>query len=86
MSKAGGESLRQTEPYSEGAETSEAEGETFEGFDGVTADLCKTVGQMNVECVQNVRPPVGSILRQDMKSESFRNPLGVRLHCGWGRS
>ena len=43
----------------EGTEVSEAEGEAFEGFDGVVAALSKSIGQVNVECVQDVWPPVG---------------------------
>ena len=46
-------------PRPEGAKDSEAEGEAFEGFDGVIAAFSKTVGQANVECVQNVGTPVG---------------------------
>ena len=42
----------------EGTEVSEAEGEAFEGFNGVVAALSKSVGQVNVECVQDVWPPV----------------------------
>ena len=42
-----------------GSEVSEAEGETFEGFDSIVAALSKTVGQANVKCVQDVRLPVG---------------------------
>ena len=45
-------------PCPESGKASEAEGEAFEGLDGVIAALSKTVGQANVECVQDVRPPV----------------------------
>ena len=35
----------------EGTEVSEAEGEAFEGFNGVVAALSKSVGQVNVEYI-----------------------------------
>ena len=38
-------------PSPEGAEASEAEGEAFEGLDGIVAALSKSVGQVNVECI-----------------------------------
>lgn len=41
----------------EGAEVSE--GEAFEGFDGIVAAPSKSVGQVNVERVQDVWTPVG---------------------------
>ena len=59
-------------PCPEGSEASEAEGETFEGFNGVIAALSKSVGQANVECVQDVRPPVG---------EHFAAGLELRVQC-----
>ena len=45
-------------PCPEGTEVSEAEGEAFESLDGVVAALSKSVGQANVECVQDVGLPM----------------------------
>lgn len=45
-------------PCPESVKVSEAEGEAFEGFNGVVAALSKSVGQVNVECVQDVWTPV----------------------------
>ena len=59
MSNVGVSPRSEQNPCPEGGEVSEAEGEAFEGLDGVIATLSKSVGQANVECVQDVRPPVG---------------------------
>ena len=39
----------------------------FEGFNGVVAALSKTVGQANVECVQNVGTPINEHLAAGFK-------------------
>ena len=59
MSNVGVCSDGEENPCPESGKASEAEGETFEGFNGIVAALSKPVGQVNVECVQDVRPPVG---------------------------
>ena len=59
MSNVGVLSGDEQDSCPEGSEASEAESETFEGFDGVIAALSKSVGQANVECVQDVGTPVG---------------------------
>ena len=58
-------------PCPKGREASEAEGEAFEGFNGVIAALSKTVGQANVECVQDVRPPVDEHFAEGLNSRRF---------------
>ena len=59
MSNVGVHPGGEENPCPESGKASEAESEAFEGFDGVIAALSKSVGQANVECVQDVRPPVG---------------------------
>ena len=59
MSNVGVHPGGEQNPCPESGKASEAESEAFEGFDGVIATLSKSVGQANVECVQDVRPPVG---------------------------
>ena len=59
MSNVGVRPCSEENPSPEGTKDSEAEGEAFEGFDGVIAALSKSVGQAHVECVQNVGSPVG---------------------------
>ena len=59
----------------EGTEVSEAEGEAFEGFNGVVAALSKSVGQVNVECVQDVTLPVYQHFAAGLKSH-FRRCSG----------
>ena len=51
LSNVGVRTRDKQNPSPEGAEASEAEGEAFEGFDGVAAALSKSVGQVNVECI-----------------------------------
>ena len=51
LSNVGVRTRGKQNPNPEGVEASEAEGEAFEGFDGVVAALSKSVRQANVECI-----------------------------------
>ena len=64
-------------PCPKGREASEAEGETFEGLDGVIAALSKTVGQANVECVQDVRPPVDEHFAAGFELQKIQTVAGL---------
>ena len=58
LSNVGVRVEREQDSGSERDEVSEAEGDSLEGFNGVIAALGKTVGQVNVKCIQDVRFPV----------------------------
>ena len=70
-------------PCPESGKASEAESEAFEGFDGVIATLSKSVGQANVECVQDARPPVGEHFAAGLELRKVQPIAGLQpeVHC-----
>ena len=62
----------------ESSKVSEAEGETFEGFDNVVAALGKAVGQANVECVQDVGAPVGEHFAAELELREIQEVVGFQ--------
>ena len=77
LSNVGVRPCGEQNPCPEGGEVSEAEGEAFEGFDGVIAALSKSVGQANVECVQDVRPPVDEHFAAGFELQKIQTVAGL---------
>lgn len=58
LSNVGVRGEREKDSGTEGEETAEAEGDSFEGLDGVVAAFRESVGQRYIESVEYVRAPV----------------------------
>lgn len=67
MSNVGVRISCEQNPGSKGSEVSEAESNALQSFDSIVAALRKTVGQVNVESVQDVRSPVAEHLATVIK-------------------
>ena len=78
MSNVGARISCEQNSGSKGSEVSKAESNALQGFDSIVAALRKTVGQVNVESVQDVGSPVAEHLATGIKLRQIQTVAGIQ--------